>query len=341
MGFLSKLLSMFTKTSEAKVSVTKQGSTNAPSSDLPPYQGDYAKTIFLWAHNKPSPIKSNDNYARYFLYECGISNPSEFHLNLINDGYFKKAPIDTVLNSLKVAELKEILSSLAQPVTGKKDALIERILSIADEDAINSFCKEDLFVLSENGELFLSQHSDYVQLHTHKNWGITWQEYDTNHRSGISFYDTVWGILNKRILQDQQNFGRGEYFHMYQLLVEEGKRERAIEMLLRVLYIDLSGVYGMNSYKMYKSGFYNKIDLFEHFDVAIMLAPGIVNPIAEFKDVYSDEIANRLYEQKLPVQICDKKLFLTLVHSILDGTYDESEFEKKLQSAYNKFIKSL
>lgn len=50
---------------------------------------------------------------------------------------------------------------------------------------------------------------------------------------------------------------------MYQLLAEEGKRERAIEMLLRVLYIDLSGVFGMDCYKMYREGLYTKKDLTE------------------------------------------------------------------------------
>ena len=72
-----------------------------------------------------------------------------------------------------------------------------------------------------------------------------------------------------------------------------------------------------------------------------MLAPGIINPISEYKDFYSDEMVERIYDQKLPVQICDRKLFLTLVHSVLDGTYDESVIEKKLKIAYNKFVQEL
>ena len=83
------------------------------------------------------------------------------------------------------------------------------------------------------------------------------------------------------------------------------------------------------------------IELLEYFNVAIMLAPGIINPISEYKDFYSDEMVDRIYDQKLPVQICDRKLFLTLVHSVLDGTYDESVIEKKLKTAYNKFVQEL
>ena len=128
---------------------------------------------------------------------------------------------------------------------------------------------------------------------------------------------------------------------MYQLLAEEGKRERAVEMLLRVLYIDLSGVCGMSCYKMYKDGFYTQKELLDYFNVAIMLAPGIINPILEYKDVYSDDIVDHLYEQKLPVQICDKSLFLSIIHSILDGSYSEESVEKQLKTVYNHFVKSL
>ena len=341
MGFLSKLFSKKPEEPEVKVTIKPQISIAPNSSDIPPYQGDYAKTVFLWAHDKASPIRHNDDYPRYFLFECGISNPASYHKKLIQEGYFIKASKASSLNALKVTELKEILTTIGQPTTGKKDALIERILSTADEISLNSFCKEELFVLSETGEDFLVQHNNYIQLHKHKNWGIDWQEFDANYRPGFSFYDVVWGILNKRVIQDRRNFGRGEYLFMYQLLAEEGKRERAIEMLLRVLYIDLSGVLGMSCFDLYKSGMYSKKELYEYFNVAIMIAPGIINPISEFKDVYSDEIVDRLYEQKLPIQLCDKNLFLTLIHSILEGTYDEAAIENKLKSSYNKFIQML
>lgn len=77
----------------------------------------------------------------------------------------------------------------------------------------------------------------------------------------------------------------------------------------------------------------------EWFNVIIMIAPGIVNPIKDFADVYSDEMVDKLYEQKLPVQMCDKKLFLSIVHSVIDGTYDQESIEEKLKRAYYKYLR--
>ena len=84
-----------------------------------------------------------------------------------------------------------------------------------------------------------------------------------------------------------------------------------------------------------------KKELMDYFDVAIMLAPGIVGMILEYKDVYSDDIVNHLYEQKLPVQVCDKVLFLTVVHSVLDDTYTEEKATEQLKDAYRKFVNAL
>ena len=345
MGLISKLFGKkdAPKTEGVSVKMSFEMSTNSNySPDIPSLQGDYAKTVFLWAHEKASSVRKQDEYARYFLYECGIKNPVTYHKELIEQGYFIPAPVFDVLNSLKVTELKQILTQMGKSVTGKKEVLIERIMEDASKNLVDQLCPDKLYVLSEIGKQFLNEHYNYVLVHKHKtNWGIDWHEFDANYRPGLSFYDVAWGIFNKRVVKDKQNFGRNEYLHMYQLLAEEGKRERAFEMLLRVLYIDLSGVCGSGGYQLYREGVYSKKDLQDYFSVAIMLAPGIVNPIADFADIYNDDIIDRLYEQKLPIHVCDREMFRGIVHSILDGTYDESKVESQLKQAYIKAINAL
>lgn len=340
MGFFSNLFKKKENTQPTptiKINVSANVVSNDP--DIPPLQGDYAKTIFLWANSKASAVKDNDSYARYFLYECGIRNTAKYHRDLIAAGYFEEASVEQTLNSLKVTELKEILTALGQSTTGKKDALVWRIANNADASVIRHYCPEKLYMLSEMGQSFLQAHDDYVMVHKHKNWGIDWKEYDAHKIPGRSYYDTMWAIFNEQLANNPRDCGRGQYLYMYQLLNEEGKRERALQMLLRVLYIDLSGVEGMQWYDMYRQGFYNQKQVRECFNIAIMLAPGILEPIKSFEDIYTDDIVNAIYEQKLPVQICEKKLFLAIVHSVLDGTYDQEATEEKLKRAYYKYLR--
>lgn len=339
MGFLSNLFSKKTSIVSSKTPIVVNNKSN--NHDLPPYQGDYAKAVFLWAHDKASPVHPSNDYPRYIMYECGIANPSAYHLGLIDEGYFEAAPTVEMLSSLKVADLKQFLSSIGQSSTGKKDVLIERISQNADDSTIKSFFPHPMYVLSKIGRSFIEEHHNYILLHTHKQWDIGWKEFDAKHHPNFSFYDTVWGILNERVTKDTKLFGRNEYLSMYQLLAEEGKRAHAIEMLLTVIYIDFSGVSGMEHYRLYKDRIFDQKHLLDFFDVIIMIAPGLIKSVYEYKDVYSDDIIDRLYEHKLPVQICDKFLFLKIVQAIFNDTYTEEWATQQLKVAYKKFVKSL
>lgn len=309
--------------------------------EMPQLQGDYAKTIFLWSNQKASAIKDKKDYAKYFLHECGIQDASEYHRNLISDGYFKETPIETKLLSLKATDLKTLLKDAGESTTGKKDELVKKILQYVPPDVIEKACPEKTYELSDKGLNFLKVHNDYVLLHKYSRWDVNWQEYNKKHQNGESFYDTMWRIFNQRILKDTRLFGRTEYYNMYQLLVEEGKRKNALEMLLRVLYIDLSGVEALDNFRLYKQGYYTKQELKEYYGVAFMLAPGIIYPIAEFFDVYDEAVVDRIYEQKLPVQLCDKVLFKKIINTIMDDTYNEEKTEKELKRSYYKLIDNI
>ena len=204
---------------------------------------------------------------------------------------------------------------------------------------IEKYCPEKLYMLSALGQSFLADHADYVMVHKHKNWGIGWQEYDARKVPGRSYYDNMWAIFNEQLSRGPQDFGRTQYLFMYQLLNEEGKREQALQMLLRVLYLDFSGMDILRYADYYRRGFYKQKEMREMFNVVIMFAPGIINPIKDFADVYTDEMITKVYEQHLPVQICDRKLFLSIVHSVLDGTYDQAATEEKLKRAYYKYLR--
>ena len=306
--------------------------------NVPQEQGDYAKTIFLWIHDNASPARKDDEYSLYVKNECGIVEPSRYHSSLVQEGYFVPASSYAKLNTLKVVQIKKLLSDFAMPVSGKKDVLINRLMTtLTSDDMLNLFPSE-IYELSEKGRTFLDEHYDYVLLHKHKTWNIDWVEYDKFRESGHSFYDTVWEILNKRALNDRFLFGRSQYFHMYELLQEEGKNEQALQMLLKVLYLDLSGVCGMHYFRAYRDGMFDKDYLRSIFPSVITLAPGIVDRISKYKDLYNDAMVEELFELSLPVRVCNKQNFLSLVYSIICGSFDMDMAEKMLRDEYNKYI---
>ena len=342
MGFFDKLFSKGkSNNTPTAPQTTMPASSTFNTVDIPPFQGDYAKTVFLWALNKISVVKSNDEYVRYFLYELGIANPSAYHNQLISEGYFEKASPSEMLNTLKVAELKQLLTDMGESATGKKDALIEKLAASVSDEKMRQLFPTPHFVLSEKGSTFISEHNDYVLIHQHKNWGIDWKDYDARKKPGYSFYDVVWGMLNERVLTETHNFGANAYLNMYQLLKEEGKRGNALEMLLQVIYIDFSGSLGMNCYSLYKSNVYSKQELLEYFNVAVVIAPGLVNDLREFADIYDEGIVDHVCERRLPIQICSKELFKQIIGSVFDGTYNESDAEALLKKAYCNFIAHL
>lgn len=333
-GDIELWLEKNTKRSDTMIHVSVEASYEP---EIPEYQGNYAQAVFLNSVQKASPIKKDSGYQRYLLYECGIINPSEYHQKMIQEGYLKEASFKDRVSALKVTDLKSILKKAGLATAGKKSDLIQRILDSGAEESIDIVPAEALFALSEKGEAFLTEYQDYVKLHQHKGWDISWQEYDAKKREGCSFNDTCWGIFNERLLHSY-SMGRNEYYYMYQLLQEEKKDEKAFEFLLKILYLDISGVEGIDYLNLLREGRWDKTKVKECFGASIMLAPGIVESVERYKEYYSDKLIDDLYEWKLPVQICSKALFLELMHSIIDGSYDSEKATEKLQDAFDNYI---
>ena len=212
------------------------------------------------------------------------------------------------MRNTKVPDLKNILNKLNLPVVGKKNILIQRILENASNEFLRKNLNTELFSISEKGLNFLTEHDDYIKLHIHGNLDITAYEYYLVHEEGFSFYDTVYKILNQRILQDKYNSGRREYLRMYELLEEEGKRTQALEMLLRVFYLDLN----------------TKSEI-------ILILPTITIAIAEHADVFSEKMIDKLYQKRNSKRRCNKKLFTKFITEIMNNTFNEVIAENELK----------
>lgn len=71
------LLDIFKK--NKSILQTKEHSLNEVS--------NYSKAVFLNAYRKSTPVMSNSKYYKYLETECNIKKPSEFHKQMISEGY--------------------------------------------------------------------------------------------------------------------------------------------------------------------------------------------------------------------------------------------------------------
>ena len=307
---------------------------------IPPFQEIYAKAVFLNTHIKASPLKESKDYESYLVYECGIEDPRKYHEELISEGYFEKSNLKDILNNITVVNLKKWLSELGQPVSGKKEILIERLVSSTEEEVIYNYINidRDAYSLSEKGKEFLKKYKAYIQIHDHPNWNITWEEFNEEKRKlhqinpAFTDNDVFWGIFNDRVRFDY----RYAYYCMYELLAEEKNRSRTIEMLLRVVFIDINcieffrGVHDENI-------FLDKLfTINERLNNDIFVSPSIIKKIKPYKDVYDDKMVDRLYELESSITLLSKEQFLKFIYSVFDGTYNRDKLREELKESCNR-----
>lgn len=308
---------------------------------IPPYQGDYAKAIFLWANSKKASVRDDEDYPRYIRYECGIRKPSEFHRQMIEEGFFTRESLEKALESLKATELKEIAEEKGLSISGKKADIAKRIVEAGDIAYLERQFPAT-YSLSEKGQAFIEEHDECIQIHKHKNMLIEWDEYCRVKKTceDKSFSGVCTKILLTRASANQRTFGSIEYLQLAKLEDEFGDPRRALRYLLQMAYISVSGVMGLDSYKSYKDGMYSKKTL-KSFFISNVTPIGVADQIRKHKDAYDVSIIDKLYNWKLPVMICEKELFIEIIQSIMDGTYNIQYYNAQLQVRYDRFIDSL
>ncbi len=309
---------------------------------IPSFQGDYAKAVFLWATSKKVQLKGDEEYPRYIKYELGIRRPSEYHKQMIQEGYLEQDSFESALQSLKQDELKEIASDLQVATTGKKADLAKRIAA-ADN---NEYLRRQFpatFSLSATGKQFVEDHDDCVQIHKHKTMLIEWDEYSREkaRSEDKSFYSVCTNILLKRASSDKRLFGRIDYLFLSKLADEFGDPARSLRYLLQVLYIDVSGVMGMESYMEFKKGSYMTKQSLKSYFVSHVMIAGITDRIVKNKEYFDPSIIDKLYSWKLPVMICEKELFTEMVNGIMDGSFNQQFYLAQLKLRYERFVDNL
>lgn len=313
------------------------------------YKSVYAKTVFLYYCKKAKPVRSEDDYPRYFFYDFNIINCAQYHKKLIMDGYLQEASINDTLNSLKTTQLKDILKLYELPKTGKKSVLIQRALNSIPESELNNLANlHSLYSLSNKGIEFLENHDEYVQLFKNNSYSINIDEYEKTKKKlgkNYSFNDIVWHIFSQRLLdyemQKQYGLLRNTYFEMGILVEKEAQNKQALSYYIATLLYDVSGLGNLDLIINYLNGLFTKKDIKDLY-IRPAFAPGLIEKITEYRSYYENNMATDIYQKHLlDINLCSDKSFENLVQEIIDGSFEEEKWLKYFDKNYTLLIKDL
>lgn len=280
-----------------------------------------------------------NKYPKYWLYEFGIKDACKYHKKLIAEGYYLAATTEEMASALTTTQIKEILLSVGLKTTGKKEDLIKRVIGANVEKQIVSKFQTQPYSLSPKGIAFLEENSHYIKLYKHKGWNINWEEYDKLSQNGKrNFYDVVWGIFNSRLMKTN-DCGHAVYQDMYELLCEEGRKENALSILLKIIYIEANGITGYAPIQSYRYKLTKKQELVEK--AFIQIQEKYIKELPKYKDIFTDNLIEQLFTWKLPITICDKKSFYNIIRESICGSINLDAINSNLTAIYKKNIVSI
>ena len=361
---MERVQRLYQRSSVTKVNIEKEQKTPVPVKtvnhnssnqieDISAQKDIYRKAIFLNSQRN-SKIKNNDQYPKYLFYNFEITNPQAYHQKMIDDNYLELSYINNSLYSLRLNELKNILETHSLPKNGKKAQLVERIVTNLSQEELDQINKKlSIYKLSDKGETFLKENSDYIALFQHQNWNITLEDYLITKRKipfNCSFNDVAWNIFNSRNIRysskKQYSSLRCNYFDMSCLLEEEERYDESILFLLCTFYLDLSGVCEISN-RLQDIDLYPKQALLnmnaEYLSNFFMFAPGIINRLIKLKDYYDETMLEEVYSRtNLPFTCCPDSLFKEIINDLFTSAiFEKEKYYDRLKSNFIEVVKKM
>lgn len=307
------------------------------------FNNELSKAIFLYSQNKRK-VRENHEYQQYLYYRYGIGNPKQYHIDMINKGYFELLSTQDVLSSLKVNKLKEILGNYDLEIKGRKKDLIQRILNNINEEELKRILpKDEIYCLSRKGLDYIELYNDYIQLHKHLNWQIDFYEYDeerSKFQNDIDFYVIAENILKRKLENSNIIRIRSISNELYQLYREQEKYDQAVYYLLLSFYFDLNG---MDNYQFIKFSM-DKKELIKETDwLKLIFSSGILELLYDLKEYYNENILDEIYDNyKLPINCCSKETLKQLMKDLYkEKRINKTFYRNLLKENYISFVQSI
>lgn len=196
---------------------------------IPSRTGLYVAEILLLEYctygKYPNP---KTGYPGLWWFAYGIRNVGAVLKSLEERGYIKFGDVKNEINSLKVDELKSLLSQCGFPTNGKKAELVERAIENIDESVFVSMGLEPKYELTELGQTELEENAYIPYMHKHKLSG--------NDSEGDNIAFSVWTINKLLDRNDKSNWK--EVVDKIEMQVTEEIKKRHEESMKRLAVID-------------------------------------------------------------------------------------------------------
>lgn len=191
---------------------------------------------------------SGNTFPQFWRYEYAIENPQKLLDELAAKGFIRESTAAESLNALKVAELKEILSSRGLKTTGKKADLISRTVEAFTEEELGQFIPARQYALTELGARELEENQYVTYFGYHVKYGLTVWLMNLMLRDYPKklWRDKIWAELNRRLQAASEEIDQSLSYDNYErvrgemcaFLMEEGQHpEAAFEALNESTYL--------------------------------------------------------------------------------------------------------
>nr|WP_027871157.1 SAP domain-containing protein [[Eubacterium] cellulosolvens] len=183
-------------------------------------------------------------YQRFWWFDYGVRNVGDALKNLEAEGFIRFATPKELLPTLKLDELKRILSELKLPVTGKKADLVNRISEQANDVMLSKYIHSNKYVLTELGEIEVAANSYIPYCHSHKYPEAT--IWDVNKNADLKHWrDYIWGRFNQCSMEYADNGQWGLYrntrLSMAEFLYDEARYVDSFALYAEVCFYDVNG----------------------------------------------------------------------------------------------------
>lgn len=313
---------------------------------------EYAIEMLLDSHLKGREIGTG--YIVAYMYECQITNPEKLDNWLLHYDYLRKPTIEETLSYYKVPELKELLSKRGLKVTGKKDELVERLISALSDDDIFTFLKSDKrYFLSEKGMKHYNDNIDLYELH--RNWEYNlgldnYFRYRKNNGIIRGFYETAYLIQQKKLENgvidrfSTNGISSIDYKIFSEICENLGRKEDALKSILMKLYIDtnLLGGYYFDPKYIEIDGITELCDRLNQNQCCIFNIYTI-QKIVLLSGFYSECMVDDIYNNtELQYVVFDRAYFKLAIDDMIQSAYfDASPYIKIIINNYRHIASNL